>query len=178
MTKNLQLKSDQLHSIQQKLLEIWEEHTRSEFESKNVDDTMETMTINPYVYNVPTMTGGEGYDGVYDFYSKYFVPKIPSDTETELVSRTISENRIVDELIFKFTHTINMDWMLPGIEPTGKRVEVALVAIVDFDEDKISHERIYWDQASVLSQIGLLNKDNLPIKGIESAHKVKQLTKG
>jgi carboxymethylenebutenolidase len=119
------------------------------------------------------MAGGEGFDGVHEFYTKSFISTLPPDTETTLISRTVGHNQIVDELIFKFTHTTKMDWMLPGIEPTGERVEVALVAIVGFEEGKISHEHIYWDQASVLVQLGLIKKDNLPIHGIESVQKIQ-----
>ena len=78
----------------------------------------------------------------------------------------------MDELVFKFTHTIPMDWILPGIPPTGKRVEVPLVAIVRVRDGKLAHEHIYWDQASVLVQIGLLDPARLPIAGVESAKKV------
>lgn len=100
---------------------------------------------------------------------------MPQDTETVLVSRTIGTNQIVDELIFKFTHSIRMDWMLKGIEPTGKRVEIPLVAVVAFQDGKIASEHIYWDQASVLVQLGLIQSDNLPVYGIETAHKVMEL---
>ena len=88
------------------------------------------------------------------------------------VSRTIGDDQLVDEMVFKFTHSIRMDWMLPGVAPTGKRVEVPLVAIVRFREGKLAHEHIYWDQASVLVQIGLLDAAVLPIAGVESAYKV------
>jgi carboxymethylenebutenolidase len=64
-----------------------------------------------------------------------------------------------------------MDWMLPGLAPTGKRVEVPLVVIVRFREGKLAHEHIYWDQASVLVQLGLLDAAGLPVAGIESARK-------
>lgn len=174
MTHNLQSRSGHLSARQQKLQEIWEAHTRYEFEIKSVAETMETMTSHPYVYNIPSMRGGEGFNGVSGFYSESFIPQIPPDTETVLITRTIGENQIVDELIFKFTHTIQMDWMLPGIAPTGKRVEVPLVAIVGFDEDKISHEHIYWDQGSVLCQIGLLDKGTLPVTGKESAQYISK----
>jgi carboxymethylenebutenolidase len=97
---------------------------------------------------------------------------MPPDTEMTSVSRTIGEDQLVDEMIFKFTHTILMDWMLPGVAPTGKRVEVPLVAIVQFREGKLAHEHIYWDQASVLVQIGLIDPAKLPVAGIESARKV------
>ena len=162
-----------LSAEQQKLVDIWEEHTRCEFEQKSVENTMKTMIDkNAYVNNVPTMMGGVGNENVSHFYSNYFVFQLPEDTETELLSRTVGNTQIVDELIFKFTHTMKMDWILPGIAPTGKRVEVALVAIINFKEGKVAHEHIYWDQDSVLAQIGLLDTNTLPVVGIEASEKV------
>ena len=79
-------------------------------------------------------------------------------------------------MIFRFTHTSVIDWMLPGIAPTGRRVEVALVAIVRFRDGKVAHEHIYWDQASVLVQIGRLDPALLPVAGVESARKVLDKT--
>ncbi|MGM9453190.1 ester cyclase [Legionella bozemanae] len=166
---------NELTRDQQQLLQIWENHTRYEFEVKNVNQTMKTMIENPYVNHVPTMMGGFGKKEVEQFYSKSFISQMPQDTETILVSRTIGTNQIVDELIFKFTHSIRMDWILKGIEPTGKRVEIPLVAVVAFQDGKIASEHIYWDQASVLVQLGLIQSDNLPVYGIETAHKVMEL---
>ena len=130
------------------------------------------MVEDAYVNHIPVLTGGSGRDELREFYSKRFIPQMPPDTEMTPVSRTIGEDQIVDEMIFKFTHTIPMDWMLPGIPPTGKRVEVPLVAIVRFRDGKLAHEHIYWDQASVLVQIGLLDPAKLPVVGIDSAKKV------
>ncbi len=96
---------------------------------------------------------------------------MPPDTEMVPLSRTIGHDQLVDEMIFKFTHTMRMDWMLPGVAPTGKRVEVPLVAIVRFRDGKLAHEHIYWDQASVLVQLGLLDPSELPVSGVESARK-------
>lgn len=166
---------DILTEEQKHMVQVWENHTRYEFETKSVEDTMRTMEDNPYVNNVPTMTGGFGKERVKYFYSKLFIPQKPDDTEVELISRTIGTHQIVDELIFKFTHNIQMDWMLNGIEPTGKRVEIPLVAIVGFHNGKIISEHIYWDQASILVQIGLLSSDKLPVYGIEITHKLREL---
>src|SRR5215475_9947908 len=107
-----------------------------------------------------------------EFYAKYFLPQIPPDTEVVAVSRTIGQGRLVDEIVVRFTHTIPMDWMLPGIAPTGKRVEVGLVVVVQFDGDKMVHETLYWDQASVLVQLGLLERGGLPVVGAEGARSV------
>ena len=152
--------------------ELWAEHIKYEFETRDYQDTLDTMVDDAYVNHIPTLTGGVGKEQLGEFYSKRFIPQMPPDTEMVEVSRTVGEDRLVDELIFKFTHTIEMDWMLPGIPPTGKRVEVPLVVIVHFRDDKLAHEHIYWDQASVLVQLGLLDPAKLPVSGIESAHKV------
>ena len=161
-----------LTSAQQRLSELWEEHVRYEFSMRNTEDTLATMVEDAYVNHIPVLTGGVGREELHEFYSKRFIPQMPPDTEMTPVSRTIGEDQIVDEMIFKFTHTIPMDWILPGIPPTGKRVEVPLVAIVRFREGKLAHEHIYWDQASVLVQIGLLDPAKLPVAGVESARKV------
>src|SRR5258707_7361841 len=171
-------KSEQTHAnanlspAQETLSELWEEHVRYEFSTRNTEDTLATMVEDAYVNHIPVLTGGSGRDELREFYSKRFIPQMPPDTEMTSVSRTIGEDQIVDEMIFKFTHTVPMDWMLPGIPPTGKPVEVPLVAIVRFREGKLAHEHIYWDQASVLVQIGLIDAANLPVAGVESAHKV------
>jgi len=88
------------------------------------------------------------------------------------VSRTIGQGRLVEEMVFQFTHTIPMDWMLPGVQPTGKRVEVAMLVVVQFEGDKLAHEHLYWDQASVLVQLGLLPRAGLPVVGAEAARSV------
>jgi carboxymethylenebutenolidase len=165
-------KNKNLTSAQQRLSELWEDHVRYEFSTRNTDDTLATMVDDAYVNHIPVLTGGSGRDELRDFYSTRFIPQMPPDTEMTPVSRTIGEDQIVDEMIFKFTHTIPMDWMLPGISPTGKRVEVPLVAIIRFRDGKLAHEHIYWDQASVLVQIGLLDSSKLPVVGVESARKV------
>jgi carboxymethylenebutenolidase len=164
--------TNNLGPAQEALRKLWEDHVRYEFSTRNTDDTLATMVDDAYVNHIPVLTGGRGLDELREFYSKRFIPQMPPDTEMTPVSRTIGDNQIVDEMIFNFTHTIAMDWMLPGIPPTGKHVEVPLVAIVRFRNGKLAHEHIYWDQASVLVQIGLLDTARLPVVGVESARKV------
>ena len=147
-------------------------HCYHEFGTRDVNATMATMVSEPYVNHIPTMTGGVGYDHLKRFYTHHFVNNNPDDTKLIPVSRTIGSDRVVDEMVFCFTHTREIDWMLPGIEPTGKYVEVPLVAIVCFRGDKLYHEHIYWDQASVLVQIGKLESSDLPVAGIETAKKL------
>ncbi|MGA8399138.1 MAG: ester cyclase [Stellaceae bacterium] len=154
------------------LVALWEEHIRHEFDTKNTDETLATMVFDAYVDHVPVLTGGRGHDELRRFYSTHFIPKMPPDMAMTPVSRTIGADQLVDEMVISFTHTIEMDWMLPGIAPTGRRVEVALVVIVRFRDGKLAHEHIYWDQASVLAQLGLIDAGKLPVAAADSARKV------
>jgi len=155
---------------------LWETHCRYEFETRDVDATMSTMVEEPYVNHVPTMTGGVGHDDLKRFYKYHFIGVNPPDFRLTPVSRTIGADRLVDEFILQFTHTTEIDWMLPGIAPTGREVSVPTVAIVEFKDGKLAHEHIYWDQASVLVQIGKLDPKDLPIVGADAARKVTDKT--
>jgi carboxymethylenebutenolidase len=155
------------------LIELWERHTAHEFATRDTEATLATMVEDAYVNHVPVMTGGRGKDELRRFYSADFISRMPPDTTLTPISRTVGDEQLVDEMIFSFTHTEEMPWMLPGVPPTNRRVEIALVAIVRFRDGKLAHEHIYWDQASVLKQIGLLTHDHLPICGAESAERVR-----
>ena len=153
------------------LVALWEAHCRYEFETRDVDATMATMVAEPYVNHVPTMTGGVGHNQLKRFYKYHFIDGNPPDTELAPISRTVGADQLVDQMLFKFTHTSEIDWMLPGVKSTGRRVEIPLIAIVRFMDGKVAHEHIYWDQASVLVQVGLLDPAGLPVAGIETARK-------
>jgi carboxymethylenebutenolidase len=157
------------------LEKLWDEHTKYEFVIPDVEATLATMVDDAYVNHVPVMTGGKGKSALRAFYGTDFIPCMPPDFKMTDVSRTVGENQLVDEMVISFTHTIEMPWILPGVKPTGRHVEVPLVAIVGFRDGKLAHENIYWDQASVLKQIGLLSGDCLPVRGAETAHKVLDL---
>src|SRR5204863_9962270 len=161
-----------LAAEQQTLNDLWEEHVRDEFAARDTEATLRTMAPDAYVNHVPVMTGGVGHSALREFYSRRFIPQMPPDTEIVPVSRTIGADRLVDEMIFRFTHTVEMEWMLPGVPPTGRRVEIPLVVVIHFRDGKLAHEHIYWDQASVLVQLGLLSPAELPIAGAETARKV------
>jgi len=154
------------------LSRLWEEHTNHEFVTRDTESTLATMAEDAYVNHVPVMTGGSGKSDLRVFYSQHFIPSMPPDTTLTPISRTVGQNQLVDEMIFSFTHTREMPWMLPGVAPTNRRVEVPLVAIVQFREGKLAHEHIYWDQASVLKQLGLITDPRLPVFGAETARKV------
>jgi carboxymethylenebutenolidase len=155
------------------LARLWEEHTLYEFSTRDTESTLATMVEDAYVNHVPVLTGGAGKEALRRFYSADFIPKMPPDTKLTPISRTVGDDQLVDEMIFSFTHTQEMPWMLPGVAPTNRHVKVALVAIVRFRDGKLAHEHIYWDQASVLKQIGLLTDPRLPVFGVESADKVR-----
>ncbi len=153
------------------LSDLWDRHTAHEFADHDPDATMRTMVPQPYVNHVPTLTGGVGFDELHYFYSKHFLPRLPADATLIPVTRTIGPNRVVDEFVVRFTHDREIDFMAPGIPATGKYVELAHVAVVEFRGNKIAHEHIHWDHASFLKQIGVLNAPELPIAGIEAAKK-------
>jgi carboxymethylenebutenolidase len=153
------------------LSNAWDQHLASEFAAKSADQALATMTAEPHVNVVPLMVGARGRVELHDFYANHFLNQIPADLEMVTVSRTIGHGRVIDELVARFTHSIRMDWLLPGIPPTGKRVELPFVVLVQFDGDKVAHEHLYWDQASVLVQVGLLDR-TLPVCGGEIAAQV------
>jgi carboxymethylenebutenolidase len=148
---------------------LFDIHTHAEFVLRDVDATMATMSDRPHITNVPTMTGGLGHEAVRQFYDSWFVGHLPDDWTVELLSRTESKDQVVDEVIASFTHDCPMECFLPGVPPTGRKVTIPLVVVVGCKDGKVTHEHIYWDQASMLVQIGLLNKNTLPVTGAEQA---------
>jgi len=146
-----------LTPYQQTMLAAWQQHTHAEFELKDADAALTTMTENPYVLAIPSGTGGMGRIGVREFYANRFLPNIPPDWELTSLSETFGCDRIVEEFVVRFTHTLQMDWMLPGVPVTDRGVEFAMALIIQFEGSKIANERLYWDQATVLSQLGVLD---------------------
>lgn len=169
--------------VEVELEKVWENHLDLEFKHRDATKTMATMVQRPYVNHVPTLTGGLGQQDLKRFYEEFFIPGNPPSTKAKLLSRTIGTEHVVDEMLFSFDHTCHVPWMLPGIPPTDKHVEVALVSVVAIRGGKLYHEHIYWDQASVLVQVGLLDPrlvpqhfkdkgvERLPVFGAESARK-------
>ncbi|KAH7141719.1 hypothetical protein EDB81DRAFT_898956 [Dactylonectria macrodidyma] len=135
---------------------IWDEHVYYEFENRSVECTMATMVQEPYVNHVPTLTGGIGRERLTAFYRDHFIFQNPSDTETELISRSVGIDRVIDEFIFKCTHSAQLDWLLPGVPPTGRKLEIPFMAVVNIRGDRLYHEHISWDQATALDQLGLM----------------------
>jgi carboxymethylenebutenolidase len=148
---------------------VFDAHVAAEFAERDLDAAMATMADDPYVYHVPVMTGGVGTEQVRRFYGQHFIGKWPDDIEIEPVSRTVGPDQVVDELVISFTHTVEMDAILPRVPPTGKRVTIAFCVVVGFEDGKVKHEHIYWDQASALAQVGLIDPAKLPVTGGEQA---------
>ncbi len=145
-------------------------HTSAEFQTRDIEATMATMSERPHVTHVPTMTGGFGHDAVRRFYETWFIGHWPDDLVVTLLSRTVGETQLVDEVLLSFTHHCEMPAILPGVTPTGRKVVIPFVVLAGFDPNgKITHEHIYWDQASLLVQVGLLDPSALPVTGSEQA---------
>ena len=151
---------------------VFDEHVAAEFVDLDLDATMATMTDEPYVNHVPVMTGGVGREAVRSFYGQHFIGKWPADIEITPVSRTVGEEQVVDELVLSFTHDIEMPQLLPGVAPTGRHVRLAFCVVVGFEDGKVAHEHIYWDQASLLVQVGCSTRAELPVTGAEQAENV------
>lgn len=162
----------QYTDAQQAMIELLEKHIHAEL-AGDLDTTLSTMTANPHLHNVPNNIGGYGYQGVKAFYANHLVGKFfPPDVEMQRVSLTVGHSQIVEELIIRFTHSCVIDWMLPGVLPTYQKVAVGFVVIVGFSDGKISHEHIYWDQATVLVQLGLIDSTGLPVSGAETTQRI------
>ena len=151
---------------------VFDAHVRAEFVERSVDATMATMTETPYVTHIPVMTGGYGRDGVRQFYATWFIGHWPTDVHITPISRTVGQGRVIDELIVSFTHDVEMPALLPGIAPTGRKVTLPNVVVMGIVAGKVAYEHIYWDQASLLVQVGLLDPSGLPVTGSEHAANV------
>jgi len=157
--------------VEQALIDVWDAHTAAEFAEKDADAAIATMTEHPVLIHVPVGTGATGREPLRKFYRETFIPNMPADFELELLSRSIGQNRLIDEFIVRFTHTVQMDWFAPGVAATGRRLVVPHVGIIAFEDGKISSEHIYWDQATVLLQLGRLDP-SLPALGADQADRL------
>jgi carboxymethylenebutenolidase len=155
---------------------VFDAHVRAEFVERSVDATMATMTDAPYVTHVPVMTGGYGHDEVRQFYATWFIGHWPADVQITPISRTVGQGRVIDELIASFTHDVEMPALLPGVAPTGRKVTLPHVVVMGIVGGKVAYEHIYWDQASLLVQVGLLDPAKLPVVGAEQADKLRDPT--
>jgi len=162
---------DKLTPEQRAMVALWEEHLKAEFQDKDARASCDTMVAEPYVNHVAVLTGGVGRRQLEHYYKHYFIPGQPPDVEIVPISRTVGQESIVDEFVYRCTHSIPMDWLLPGVPPTGRRLELVVVVIVTFEGGKMHHEHIHWDQASALVQLGLLDPANLPVAGAETVRK-------
>lgn len=159
---------------QQAMLAAWQQHTYAEFVLKDADAALATMTENPYVFLVSSGTARVGRAAVHEFYANHFLPKIPPDLEITSLSQTFGNDRVVEEMVMRFTHSIEMDWLLPGVRPTRRTAEFVVAGVIQFEGGKVAHEHLYWDQATLLSQIGVLDHP-LAAAGVGSARQLLKL---
>jgi carboxymethylenebutenolidase len=157
-------------TAEQTMLDVWEEHTYTEFVLKDASKALATMSDNPHVLMVPIGIGGRGRDGVFKFYHDSFLAQLPADIGPTPISRTVGSSTLVEEAVYHLTHDRQLDWMIPGVPATGRHIAFGLVAIVQFEGDKIASEHLYWDHASLLAQLGVLDPKKFPITGVQSPH--------
>ncbi|MGH9185900.1 MAG: ester cyclase [Acidimicrobiales bacterium] len=157
---------------------VWDTHMQSEFVTKDIEAALDLMTDDAHVTHIPTMTGAHGRDELRRYYAETFLRDMPDDVTLDRVGRVVGSAGLADELIARFTHTRELPFILPGVEPTGRSVELPMVAVIGFRDGKIASEHLYWDQASVLCQIGLLGPGDLPIAGVEAARAFTSLIAG
>lgn len=165
-----------LTPAQQAMIDNLKAHTEAELVHFDVDETLATMADNPFIFMAPILSGGLGPEGVRKFYG-VVLTHLPEDFDRDLLTITIGHDKVVVEEILSFTHSIEMNWILPGIAPTGRRVEVPLVVICTFKNGKLESERAYWDNASMLAQIGVLDPGDLPITTTENVSRLRELAK-
>jgi carboxymethylenebutenolidase len=151
---------------------LLQEHLRHEFVTHDPDATMETMVAQPYVNHVPTLTGGYGHDVLKRFYKYHFIPHLPEKRKSIMISETVGPDAVILELVNIFTHDVEVDYLLPGIPPSGKELAVPVVIVARFRGGQLYHEHIYWDQATLLAQLGLIDPKGLPVAGAEEARKM------
>ena len=150
----------------------WEAHTDAEFQHRDADEAMTTMTDDPSLVHVPIGAGANGWEALHKFYAEVLVVQMPDDITLDVLTRTVSGDRLIEEFVLSFTHSLQMDWILPGRAPTAKRLVLPHVAVIDFVGDLISAERIWWDQGTVLQQLGML-PEGLPVLGASQADRVR-----
>jgi carboxymethylenebutenolidase len=155
------------------MLEGYLRHVAAEFETRRVPDAIASMVATPHVMILPVLDGGHGREQVAEFYSKRFVFSMPPDMHLELLARIVAGDHVVEECVMSFTHTQEVPWILPGVPPTGRRVEFPVCVVVKMEGDRVAHEHIYWDQASVLCQLGLIEPAGLPVVGAEAARTLR-----
>jgi carboxymethylenebutenolidase len=157
-----------LRAAGQDLVEVFQQHTYAELVKRDAKAAMTTMSSNPYVLFVPLAIGARGWEGVYNFYHDVFLRQLPADITAIPISRVVGKDILVDEAVYQLTHDQVMDWLIPGVPPTHKRLEAGVVAVVKFENGKIASEHVYWDHAGVLAQVGVLDPAKTPVKGVES----------
>lgn len=151
---------------------VLDAHLAAEFQDHDLDATMATMADDPMLFHVPTCAGGVGTEEVRAFYRDRFLPCWPDDTAVTTLTRTVGADHVIDEVVVSFTHTCEMPALLPGVAPTGRKVALAHAVVAGFRDGKVAYERIYWDQGSLLEQVGLIDGAGIPVWGATQARAV------
>jgi carboxymethylenebutenolidase len=167
-----------LTSAQQAIADLFDAHMGAELDG-DLEATMATMVEEPHLLNLPSGTGGLGAAEVRSFYANDLIGQFfPPDAAFIPISRTIDGERLVDELVIRFTHDRVISHLLSGVPPTGRSVELALVVVVGTRDGKVAYEHIYWDQAGLLAQLGLIDPTGLPVSMTTAARLLAATGKG
>ena len=137
------------------LEQAWEAHRHALLHSRDLQAALAPLAAEPAITHIPAMTGASGRQAVERFYADQFLPHVPDDLTLSRISRTVDRWRLVDETTVSFTHDRELPWLLPGVEPTFRRAEVLAIAVVGFDRTRIRSQRVLWDHATLLGQLGL-----------------------
>ena len=137
------------------LEQTWEEHQQALIRRRDLRAALAQLAAEPVITHIPAMTGACGRQAVERFYAGQFLPHVPDDLTLNRISRTVDRWRLVDETTVSFTHDRELPWLLPGVEPTFRRAEVLAIAVVGFDRTRIRSQRVLWDHATLLGQLGV-----------------------
>ncbi len=139
-------------AIDQKIRERREAIVREHMESENHHDFETTLGTfeHPRYEIVPT---GDVFDGAEEV-QRYFDDSRTAfpDQRNELIALHHADDGVIVEFDLKGTH----EGPLRGIPPTGKEFTCRTAAFFLFDEDRLVCERVYFDAATIMSQLGLI----------------------
>jgi carboxymethylenebutenolidase len=134
---------------------VWDEHRDASVLRHDLAGSLAHLTAEPSVWHLPAGTGAAGRPALERFYAEEFLPHVPGDLAVARLSRTVDRFHLVDETTVSFTHDRELPWLMPGVPPTHRRAEVLAIAIVGFERGRIRSQRILWDHATLISQLGL-----------------------
>ena len=133
----------------------WDAHLDALLIRRDVAAALAPLAAESSLLHIPAMTGAAGRRDLERFYADQVLPHLPGDLALSRISRTVDRWRLVEETTVAFTHDRQLPWLLPGVEPTGRRAEVLAIAVVGFDRERIRSQRVLWDHATLAAQLDI-----------------------